>query len=382
MAKTNQKSNQSQEQQKSGASKEKNLDIALSQIQKEFGQGAIMRLGDKTHQDVPAISTGALSLDIALGIGGVPRGRITEIYGAESSGKTTLCLHVIANAQNAGGTCGFIDTENALDPQYAQKIGVNTTDLLVSQPDCGEDALNITETLVRSNSIDVLVVDSVAALVPRAEIEGQMGDSHVGLQARLMSQALRKLSGAINKSRTSVVFTNQIREKIGVMFGNPETTPGGRALKFYSSVRLEIRKIATIKAPSGDPLGNRAKTKVVKNKMAPPFRTAEFDIMYGQGISRAGSILDVATDMKLLEKRGSWFSFEDEQIGQGREQAKQAIADSTDLQNRILAKIKENITDENVQLPDNIGNGNGAAESEEQAQEEGQQEPETADVSS
>ena len=382
MAKTNQKSNQSQEQQKSGASKEKNLDIALSQIQKEFGQGAIMRLGDKTHQDVPAISTGALSLDIALGIGGVPRGRITEIYGAESSGKTTLCLHVIANAQNAGGTCGFIDTENALDPQYAQKIGVNTTDLLVSQPDCGEDALNITETLVRSNSIDVLVVDSVAALVPRAEIEGQMGDSHVGLQARLMSQALRKLSGAINKSRTSVVFTNQIREKIGVMFGNPETTPGGRALKFYSSVRLEIRKIATIKAPSGDPLGNRAKTKVVKNKMAPPFRTAEFDIMYGQGISRAGSILDVATDMKLLEKRGSWFSFEDEQIGQGREQAKQAIADSTDLQNRILAKIKENITDENVQLPDNIGNGNGAAESEEQAQEEGQQEPEAADVSS
>jgi len=362
MAKSGQKGNQ---EKKGTESRERNLDLAVSQIQKEYGQGAIMRLGDKTHQDVPAISTGALSLDIALGIGGVPRGRITEVYGAESSGKTTLCLHVIANAQRAGGTCGFIDTENALDPQYAQKIGVNTTDLLVSQPDCGEDALNITETLVRSNSIDVLVVDSVAALVPRAEIEGQMGDSHVGLQARLMSQALRKLSGAINRSRTSVVFTNQIREKIGVMFGNPETTPGGRALKFYSSVRIEIRKVATIKAPSGDPLGNRAKTKVVKNKMAPPFRTAEFDIMYGHGISRAGSILDVATDMKLMEKRGSWFSFDGDQIGQGREQAKQAIADDEDLQARILQQIKQNITDENVQLPDNIGNNGGNNQSEE-----------------
>jgi recombination protein RecA len=347
--------------------REKNLQIALGQIEKEYGKGTIMRLGDQTHQNVPIISTGALSLDIALGIGGIPRGRVTEIYGPESSGKTTVCLHVIANAQKAGGICAFVDTENALDPQYARVIGVNTEDLLVSQPDCAEDALNIAETLVRSNAVDVLVVDSVAALVPRAEIEGQMGDSHVGLQARLMSQALRKLTGAINKSRTSVIFTNQIREKIGVMFGNPETQPGGRALKFYSSVRLDIRRTATIKMPNGEAMGNRVKVKVVKNKMAAPFKIAEFDIMYAEGISRAGSILDVALDMGLLEKRGSWFSFEDEQIAQGREQAKEEIKSNGDLEKRILAKIREKLASENVRLPDNL---TGRAREEEPEAEE------------
>lgn len=340
----------------------KNLQLAVSQIEKEFGQGAIMRLGDQSHQNIAIISTGALSLDIALGIGGIPRGRVTEIYGPEASGKTTVCLHVIANAQRAGGVCAFIDTEHALDPQYARVIGVNTTDLLVSQPDCGEDALNIAETLVRSNAVDVLVLDSVAALVPRAEIEGQMGDTHVGLQARLMSQALRKLTGSINRSRTSVVFTNQIREKVGVMFGSPETTPGGRALKFYASLRLEIRRMATIKTPSGDAMGNRVKVKIVKNKLAPPFRIAEFDIMYAEGISRAGSILDVALDMKLLEKRGSWFAFEDDQIGQGREQAKQAIADDENLQKKLLQKIREKLAADNVRLPDTLGASGSVSE--------------------
>jgi len=334
--------------------REKNLKLALNQISKDYGDGAIMRLGDQHHQNVPIISTGALTLDIALGIGGIPRGRISEIYGPESSGKTTLCLHVIANAQKAGGVCAFVDTEHALDPQYARVIGVKTEDLLVSQPDCGEDALNITESLVRSNAIDVLVVDSVAALVPRAEIEGQMGDSHVGLQARLMSQALRKLTGIINRSRTALVFTNQIREKIGVMFGNPETTPGGRALKFYGSVRLEIRKIASLKASNGEPIGNRVKCKVVKNKMAAPFRIAEFDILFSEGISRTGSMLDVALDLKLIDKRGSWFSFEDEQVGQGREQARQELNNNPDLQNRLLAKIREKMSDEKVRIPDNI----------------------------
>ncbi len=324
---------------------DKNLQLAISQIEKEFGQGTIMRLGDNKHTKVPIISTGALSLDIALGIGGIPRGRISEIYGPESSGKTTVCLHVIANAQKAGGVCAFIDTEHALDPVYAQKIGVNINDLLVSQPDCGEDALNIAETLVRSNAVDVLVVDSVAALVPRAEIEGQMGDSHVGLQARLMSQALRKLTGCINRSRTSVIFTNQVREKIGVMFGSPETTPGGRALKFYASVRIEIRRVTTIKAAAGDALGNHVRAKVVKNKMAPPFRVAEFDIMFSEGISRAGSILDVALEMKMIDKRGSWFSFEDQQIGQGREQVKDVIAADAELQKRLLQKINEKLAE-------------------------------------
>ncbi|MFA6814747.1 MAG: recombinase RecA [Lentisphaeria bacterium] len=319
---------------------DRNLKLALSQIEKEFGKGSIMRLGDQYHEEIPVISTGALSLDIAVGVGGFPRGRIVEIYGPESSGKTTVCLHVVANAQKAGGVCAYIDTEHALDPHYARIIGVNTDDLLVSQPDCGEDALNIADTLVRSSAIDVLVIDSVAALVPRAEIEGQMGDSHVGLQARLMSQALRKLTAIVGKSNTCIVFTNQIREKIGVMFGSPETTSGGRALKFYASLRLDIRRLATIKSPDGMPQGNRVRVKVVKNKLAAPFHQAEFDIMYDEGISRSGSILDVALDMKLLDRRGSWFSFEEEQIAQGREQTKKAIATDKGLEERILAKIR------------------------------------------
>lgn len=327
------------------SARDKNLSIALGQIEKEFGKGSIMRLGDSAgaQTDVPVISTGALSLDIALGIMGVPRGRIIEIYGPESSGKTTLCLHVIANAQKAGGVAAIIDAEHAVDPLYAKKIGVNVENLLISQPDCGEDALNIVDTLVRSNSVDVLVIDSVAALVPRAEIEGQMGDSFVGLQARLMSQALRKLTGAISRSRTCCIFTNQMREKIGVMFGNPETTPGGNAMKFYSSVRLDIRRIGTIKDGAGEATGARTKVKVVKNKLAPPFKIAEFDINWNEGISRVGSIIDVATDMNILEKRGSWFSFENEQIAQGREQAKAVLQERHDLEERILAKIKENI---------------------------------------
>ena len=324
--------------------KDKSLQIAISQIEKEFGKGSIMRLGDSgAVVDVPVISTGSLSLDLALGIGGLPVGRIIEIYGPESSGKTTLCLHVIANSQRAGGKCAIIDAEHAIDPQYAKKIGVNIDDLLISQPDCGEDALNIVDTLVRSNAIDVLVVDSVAALVPRAEIEGQMGDSHVGLQARLMSQALRKLTGAASKGRTCVIFTNQIREKIGVMYGNPETTPGGNALKFYASVRMDIRKTGVIKV--GDAVvGNRARVKVVKNKMAPPFRVAEFDIMYNEGISKVGSILDVATDLGLLEKRGSWFSFDGEQLGQGRDQTKALIAANEELQQKLVERIKAKLS--------------------------------------
>ena len=323
--------------------KEKSLRLALAQIEKEFGKGSIMIIGEKQAEAVPVISTGALALDIAVGVGGFPRGRIIEIYGPEASGKTTVCLHVIANAQKAGGTCATIDTEHALDPNSAQIIGVDTDTLLISQPDCGEDALDIAEQLIRSNAIDVLVLDSVAALVPRAEIEGQMGDSQVGLQARLMSKALRKLTGIINKSNACVIFTNQIREKIGVMFGSPETTAGGRALKFYASLRLDIRRIATIKAPEGAAMGSRVKVKVVKNKLAPPFKECEFDIMYDEGISRAGSILDVALDMKLIEKRGSWFSFEDIQIGQGREQTKKAIDQDTALADRIVAKIQERL---------------------------------------
>ncbi len=325
--------------------KDKNLDIAISQIEKEFGKGSIMRLGDTAAavSDVPVTSTGSLALDIALGVGGVPAGRIIEVFGPESSGKTTLCLHIIANAQAKGGKCAIIDAEHAIDPSYAQRIGVKTEDLWIAQPDCGEDALNIADSLVRSNGIDVLVIDSVAALVPKAEIEGQMGDSHVGLQARLMSQALRKLTGVASRSRTCIIFTNQIREKIGVMFGNPETTPGGNALKFYASIRLDIRKTTAIKDPAGNVTGNRCRVKVIKNKMAPPFRVAEFDINYAEGISRAGSILDVATDMGLLEKRGSWFSFEGEQLGQGRDQTKALLEKDPALAARLLEKIMDKV---------------------------------------
>ncbi len=318
------------------------LSAVLAQIQKEYGEGAIMRLGDEdTPRQIACIPTGALTLDLALGIGGVPRGRVIEIFGPESSGKTTLVSHIIANAQKTGGMAAFIDTEHALDPGYARKIGVNVDDLLVSQPDSGEEALNIAEQLVKSNSLDVVVVDSVAALAPRAELEGAMGDSHVGLQARLMSQALRKLTAAINRSKTSCIFTNQIREKIGVMFGNPETTPGGRALKFYASVRLDIRRIANLKDSTGRVYGNRTRVKVVKNKVAPPFTEAEFDILYAEGISWTGSILDAAIQYNLVEKRGSWLSYEGEQLGQGRDAAAKALKDNEDMQKKLIEKIKE-----------------------------------------
>jgi len=327
------------------ADRNKDLDIALSQIEKTYGQGAIMRLGDDARMfgDVPTISTGALGLDLALGVGGLPRGRIIEVYGPESSGKTTLCLHVIANAQRAGGTAAIIDAEHAIDPVYARKIGVDTDKLLISQPDCGEDALNITDTLVRSNAVDVLIIDSVAALIPRAELEGQMGDSHMGLHARLMSQALRKLAGAANRSRTCIIFTNQIRMKIGVMFGSPETTTGGNALKFYSSIRMDIRRIGQIKNAAGEVLGNRTRVKVVKNKMAPPFRITEFDIIYSEGISRTGSILDVALENEIIDKRGSWFSFNGEQLGQGREATKVLLQEDDEMQKKILEAINEKL---------------------------------------
>ena len=318
------------------------LSEVLAQIQKEYGDGAIMRLGDEERpKQIACIPTGALTLDLALGIGGVPRGRVIEIYGPESSGKTTLVSHIIANAQKKGGMAAFIDTEHALDPGYAKKIGVDTDELLVSQPDSGEEALNIAEQLVKSNSLDVVVIDSVAALAPRAELEGAMGDSHVGLQARLMSQALRKLTSSINRSKTSCIFTNQIREKIGVMFGNPETTPGGRALKFYSSVRLDIRRIANLKDSTGRVYGNRTKVKVVKNKVAPPFTEAEFDILYAEGISWTGSILDAAMTYNLIEKRGSWLSYDGEQIGQGRDAAARALKEDEALQQKMLEKVME-----------------------------------------
>lgn len=317
------------------------LDAVLSQIRKEFGEGAIMRLGDTgTAHDVPVISTGAFSLDVALGVGGLARGRVVEIFGPESSGKTTLTLHVVANAQKAGGLAAFVDAEHAMDPAYAKRIGVNLDDLLVSQPASGEEALTITETLVRSNAVDVVVVDSVAALTPRAELEGNMGDSHVGLQARLMSQALRKLTGAISHSKTTCIFTNQIREKIGVMFGNPETTPGGRALKFYASVRLDIRRIGQIKDSSGVVMGNHTRVKVVKNKLAPPFTEAEFDILYAQGITWEGSVLESAIKYGLVEKRGSWLSFEGNQIGQGSEAARIYLEENPELTATLIEKIK------------------------------------------
>ncbi len=323
--------------------KSKAIDLAMSQIEKQFGKGAIMRLGnDEVLPGVEAISTGAISLDLALGLGGVPRGRIVEIYGPESSGKTTLALHIVAEAQKVGGIAAFIDAEHALDVTYARKLGVKTDDLLVSQPDTGEQALEIAETLVRSGAIDVLVIDSVAALVPKAEIEGDMGDAHVGLQARLMSQALRKLTGIISKSNCCVIFINQIRMKIGVMFGNPETTTGGNALKFYSSVRLDIRKIATLK--QGDQvIGSRTRVKVVKNKVAPPFKEAEFDILYGEGISRTGDVLDLAVERGIVDKSGAWFSYNKERIGQGRENSRQFLKENTAMLAEIEGKLMDMI---------------------------------------
>jgi len=317
------------------------LESAILQIEKQFGKGSIMRLGDEhASMKVPSISTGSLELDIALGIGGIPRGRITEIYGPESSGKTTLTLHVIAEAQKLGGIAAFVDAEHALDPTYAKKLGVNTDELLVSQPDTGEEALEITESLVRSGAIDIVVIDSVAALVPRAEIEGEMGDAHMGLQARLMSQALRKLTAVIAKSKTSVVFINQIRHKIGVMFGSPETTTGGNALKFYASVRLDIRRVDTIKVGE-DAVGNRVRVKVVKNKVSPPFRQAEFDIMYDSGISRTAGILDLGVKYNIIQKAGTWYSYKDERIGQGRENAKSYLDQHPDSAKEIEEKIKQ-----------------------------------------
>ena len=324
--------------------KMKALEAALGQIEKQFGKGSVMKLGDFSAMEVEAIPTGSLSLDIALGIGGIPRGRIIEVYGPESSGKTTLALHMIAEAQKMGGEAAFIDAEHALDPVYAKHLGVDIDNLIVSQPDTGEQALEITEALVRSGAIDVVVVDSVAALVPKAEIDGDMGDSHIGLQARLMSQALRKLAGVINKSKCVVIFINQLREKVGVMFGNPETTAGGRALKYYASVRLDIRKIENIKV-DGEVVGNRAKVKVVKNKVAPPFREAEFDIVYGKGISKEGNILDIAVNLDIIEKSGSWFSYNGERIGQGRENVKKYLLDNPDTMNEIEKKIRENFNE-------------------------------------
>ena len=321
--------------------KKKALEMAMSQIEKQFGKGSVMKLGEFKAMEVEAIPTGALSLDMALGIGGVPRGRIIEVFGPESSGKTTLALHIVAEAQKMGGDAAFIDAEHALDPVYAKKLGVDIDNLIVSQPDTGEQALEITESLVRSGALDVIVVDSVAALVPKAEIDGDMGDSHMGLQARLMSQALRKLTGALNKTKTVLIFINQLREKIGVMFGNPETTTGGRALKFYASVRLDIRKIENIKQ-DGEVKGNRVRVKVIKNKIAPPFREAEFDVVYGEGISKAGNILDMAVNLDIIEKSGSWFSYNGERIGQGRENVKRYLKENPKLLEEVESKVRAN----------------------------------------
>ncbi|RMG58650.1 MAG: recombinase RecA [Deltaproteobacteria bacterium] len=323
------------------SNKKKALEIALSQIEKQYGKGSVMKLGEQARvQDVSVIPTGSISLDIALGIGGIPRGRVTEIYGPEMSGKTTLALHIIAEAQKQGGVAAFIDAEHALDVQYAEKLGVKTEDLIVSQPDSGEQALDIAETLVRSGAVDVVVVDSVAALVPRAELEGDMGDAHMGLQARLMSQALRKLTATISKSNAAVIFINQTRMKIGVMFGNPETTTGGMALKFYSSVRIDVRRIAQLKV-GNEVIGNRTRAKIVKNKMAPPFREVEFDILYGEGISREGDLLDLAVNMGIVEKSGAWYSYRDEKIGQGRENARQFLKSNPQVMEEIERAVRE-----------------------------------------
>jgi|TARA_B100000959_G_scaffold223723_1_gene237169 recombination protein RecA len=320
--------------------KTKALDLAITQIDRQFGKGSIMRLGnDKPSTSESVISTGCLSLDVALGVGGVPRGRIIEVYGPESSGKTTLALHIVAEAQKNNGYAAFVDVEHALDPEYSKALGVNTDDLLVSQPDAGEQALEITETLVRSGALDVIVIDSVAALVPQAELDGEMGDTHIGLQARLMSQALRKLTATVSRSNTCVIFINQIREKIGVMFGNPETTPGGRALKFYSSQRLEIRRVTTIK-DNANAVGNKVRVKVVKNKVAPPFKMAEFDIMYGEGISYIGDVLDLAVTADIVQKMGAWYSYKDEKIGQGRENTKSYLEENTEMMSKIVKQVK------------------------------------------
>ncbi len=327
---------------KDGEAKEKALDLAVEQIQRDHGEGAIMRLSDDPNQEVEAIPTGSLALDDALGIGGVPRGRITEIFGPESSGKTTLAAHVVAEAQKLGGTCAFVDAEHAFDPNYAEQLGVDTDELLISQPDTGEQALNITDTLVRSGALDVIVIDSVSALVPQAELEGDMGDTHVGLQARLMSQALRKLAGTINRTKTALIFINQIRMKIGVMFGNPETTSGGRALKFYSSVRMDIRRIGAVK-DGQDVVGNRTRVKVKKNKVAPPFKEAEFDLIYGEGISSLGEIIDLGTEYDILQKRGSWYSYQDETIAQGRENTKEWLEENDEQRDEIKSALRGEI---------------------------------------
>jgi len=333
------------------------LDMALRQIEKQFGKGSIMKLGEQAEQRVSTVSSGSLALDIALGVGGYPRGRIIEVYGPESSGKTTVALHAIAEVQRNGGQAAFIDAEHALDPVYAEKLGVNIDELLLSQPDTGEQALEIAEALVRSGAIDVIVVDSVAALVPKAEIEGEMGDSHVGLQARLMSQALRKLSGAISKSKTIAIFINQIREKVGVLFGNPETTPGGRALKFYASVRLEVRRAETLKL-GNDMVGNKTKIKVVKNKVAPPFKQAEVDIMYGEGISKEGEIIDIASELDIVQKSGAWYSYEGERLGQGRENAKQFLKENPEvkeaIENHVRAHYQLNVRESENEVNDNL----------------------------
>jgi recombination protein RecA len=322
--------------------REKALEVALGQIDKQYGKGSVMRLGERPYVPIEVIPTGSIALDLALGIGGLPRGRVVEIYGPESSGKTTVALHAVANAQAAGGVAAFIDAEHALDPEYARALGVDTDALLVSQPDTGEQALEIMDMLIRSGALDIVVVDSVAALVPRAEIEGEMGDSHVGLQARLMSQALRKITGALSNSGTTAIFINQLREKIGVMFGSPETTTGGKALKFYSSVRLDVRRIETLK-DGGDAVGNRTRVKVVKNKVAPPFKQAEFDIVYGQGISREGSLIDVGVDQAIIRKSGAWYTYEGDQLGQGKENVRSFLRDNPDLANEIEKKIKEKL---------------------------------------
>src|SRR5712672_1389958 len=345
--------------------REKALETALLQIERQFGKGSVMRLGDEIRQPISVIPTGSIALDVALGIGGLPRGRIVEIYGPESSGKTSLALHVIANAQKAGGIAAFIDAEHALDPEYAQKLGVDTEALLVSQPDTGEQALEIMDMLIRSGAIDIIVIDSVAALVPKAEIEGEMGDSHVGLQARLMSQALRKITGALSQTKTTAIFINQLREKVGVMFGSPETTSGGKALKFYASVRLDIRRIETLKDGT-DAVGNRTRIKVVKNKMSPPFKVAEFDILYGFGISREGSLIDLGVEQGIVRKSGAWYTYEGDQLGQGKENARNFLRDNPDMANEIEKRIKEKLgvgprLDADASAAPGGSSGNGAA---------------------